>query len=580
MIVYRKQESLEKTSGLFAGIKKDLNNCRRSGYSHDSAIELLIDMGEFESAVADALCPDVDAYNQVLSELRNASVLAAHLAIRTVEGKKPCGMETKLENMLEKLQVLRVPDTVTLRVSEGFAYYGLYPETYMEAARRFAADYLTRGKSKAVCIGLRTIGSALSALVAAVLENEGVEVLPLTVRPRGEPFERKLLIDRLLQKTIAGLKEKAWFLIVDEGPGLSGSTICSVADALSIMGIPDERIVMFTSWIPDGSDFISVQARQRWPRHRKYSVFFEDVFLGGKGPNAGLFGECLPSYSSECLDLSAGGWRRIHFKEKDYPAVHPHHERRKYLFCNEGRLLKFAGLGRYGRKTLARAESFDNSGYCPKAIGLSNGFLIMEYVNGRPMRASTCGYEFLETAAGYMAYVARKFPCGQAMEFADFREMVENNVNLSLGPRIAVAAKRRLDLLAGYYEPGRSVGLDGRMLPHEWLSTGLGFIKTDCTDHHADHFFPRDQDICWDVAGTVTEFGLGGAKTKFLLARYSEISGDRLIEKRLPLYMLSYPAFRIGYAQMAARQLGDTPEGLRFQRLADFYSSAIKAALS
>ena len=47
----------------------------------------------------------------------------------------------------------------------------------------------------------------------------------------------------------------------------------------------------------------------------------------------------------------------------------------------------------------------------------------------------------------------------------------------------AIHATRSLIEDAPAYE------LDGRMLPHEWIETSSGFLKTDAVDHFDDHFF-------------------------------------------------------------------------------------------
>ena len=75
---------------------------------------------------------------------------------------------------------------------EGYAYYALYPETYVAAAEQFIRG---RRPGTAVCVGLRSIGTSLSAAVAAGLEAAGWRVLALTLRPRGHPFQRRPILD-------------------------------------------------------------------------------------------------------------------------------------------------------------------------------------------------------------------------------------------------------------------------------------------------------------------------------------------------------------------------------------------------
>jgi hypothetical protein len=124
------------------------------------------------------------------------------------------------------------------------------------------------------------------------------------------------------------------------------------------------------------------------------------------------------------------------------------------------------------------------------------------------------------------------------------------------------------------------VALDGRMQAHEWIHTGMGYIKTDAFDHHDDHFFPGCQDIAWDVAGAAIELGLDGGAKCFLLERYRSLSGDRTVTARLPHYTLAYLAFRLGYCRLAASVLGEVPDGLRFTNAANGYADLLRRELS
>ncbi len=52
------------------------------------------------------------------------------------------------------------------------------------------------------------------------------------------------------------------------------------------------------------------------------------------------------------------------------------------------------------------------------------------------------------------------------------------------------------------------MAIDGRMLPHEWVTDGGRLMKVDALDHPADDFLPGCRDIAWDVAGACVELGL------------------------------------------------------------------------
>ena len=299
----------------------------------------------------------------------------------------------------------------------------------------------------------------------------------------------------------------ACFLIADEGPGLSGSSFASVARELSRQGIPDERIILFPSWNPDGTGFISGKATEQWQKHRKYLTEFDEIWL-----DSGIFQQ---SWAHDSMsDISAGKWRPILLEdESEYPPVYPQNERRKYLVSSNGSsgngtiLVKFAGLGQYGRATYSRALLLAEHGFSPRVLGLKNGFIAYEFVSGKPLTRKDLCPSFMETAARYLAFLKNHFPAHTTRTPDQIREMIINNLTETAGQ---YWVKKFIETMpcASALENVQTVAVDGRLLPHEWIKTEVGYLKTDITDHHADHFFPSCQDIAWDVAGLSVEFGL------------------------------------------------------------------------
>ena len=130
----------------------------------------------------------------------------------------------------------RWPAEVELRVPEGYAFYALYPEAYIEAARRLSLKGAPR------VIGIRSIGTSLGAVVAAALDGPPA----VTVRPFGDPFARTIAIDPALEREL--LDSKAHYIIVDEGPGQSGSSFARRRSmARSSAAYPPERIAVLPS---------------------------------------------------------------------------------------------------------------------------------------------------------------------------------------------------------------------------------------------------------------------------------------------------------------------------------------------
>ena len=173
---------------------------------------------------------------------------------------------------------------------------------------------------------------------------------------------------------------------------------------------------------------------------------FEQTWVDG-GRLARAFG------ARSLVDVSAGRWRSLAYRDASlYPAVQPHHERRKYLAHGGDsgtRLLKFSGLGRYGRHALVRATALADAGYGPRPRGVRHGFLEMDFVEGRPLGPTDATRSFLEHAADYVGFLARADAQPEPVPFADLVEMMETNAGEALGPGAAAGAVR----LAATHEP-------------------------------------------------------------------------------------------------------------------------------
>jgi hypothetical protein len=571
VIVYRDVERRADPQTLVAACVADLRAVAEGRTTdHAQATRLLIEFGELETAMADTLFPTADGVSPVADDWRRASLALGHLFVASW---LRCGLQTlrgRAREALARIEALRPTlrsGVVRLRVPEGYAYYALYPETYVAAAEHFIRG---RCPGTAVCVGLRSIGTSLSAAVAAALEAEGWRVVALTMRPRGHPFQRRPILTPELATRIESLSH-AFVLIIDEGPGLSGSSICSTAAALSELGVPAHRIVLFPSWPADGSTFNSNAARDRWRLHPKVCCSFEDAWLA-----RGMLGENLE-------DLSSGAWRRRCYPgEARYPAVQPQHERRKYLATpapGSHVLFKFAGLGRYGAAKLDRAARLADAGFTPPVLGLRDGFLLQTFVQGRPLCRAEKDADVMHGAAAYLAHLRRRFVCDRQIALEALLEMIEVNVTEGLGQgwRNRLGDLDRFRAVLGGVP---AVAVDGRMMPHEWLRTRHGILKTDAVDHHDDHFFPGPQDIAWDIAGFSAEFGLEEEATRDFTGEVATLSGDRSLKARLPFYRIAYLAYRLGYTSLAARTLGPLPDGARMAALVRRYRQQLRLAIA
>ncbi len=175
--------------------------------------------------------------------------------------------------------------------------------------------------------------------MAAAARRRGIKAERLTVRPQGHPYNRTA---EFSARQLAAIDQYAslgaTFAVVDEGPGLSGSSFLAVAEALEQAGAPREKIVLISSHAPNVDALCAVDAARRWRR-------FRCVAVSGDARRP-----------SQAVDFTGGGkWRHRAFaSESEWPASWISFERLKYLSSNADkeddtlRLYKFAGLGHYG----------------------------------------------------------------------------------------------------------------------------------------------------------------------------------------------------------------------------------------
>lgn len=415
----------------------------------------------------------------------------------------------------------RLP-TVRVRRPEGFAYYALQPRVVADAARA-RADL---GPTVTV-IGIRTIGVVLSAAVRAALARGGRDVERTTVRPEGHPYDRRTRLSADQRRQIQS-RAHGSFLVVDEGPGLSGSSFLSVGEALEAEGVPAHRVLFLASRVPDPTSLVAPEAARRWARFTCFAP---------RAPR-------LPVEAGD--DLSGGLWRRRIFgaDERGWAAAWTALERQKHLSRDGRHLFKFEGLGPFGQAIAERARVAAPSGALAPIDGPDeDGFCTYAWIAGRPATRADLDPAALARLGAYCAARAALLPGApppdaQAMLAAAARENTRALLGRDLPARFALP----LD---------RATVPDGRMLPFEWLVTSEGrWIKTDAAAHGDDHLLPGPTDVAWDLAGASVEWALDEGARQVLLRAYTAASGEDPTP-RLAAYEIAYAAFRAAACDMA-----------------------------
>ncbi|MGH9524777.1 MAG: hypothetical protein ACRD3E_19815, partial [Terriglobales bacterium] len=361
------------------------------------------------------------------------------------------------------------------------------------------------------------------------------------VRPSGHPYDRKTTFTPEQFRWIAALRSHdAEFLVVDEGPGMSGSSFLSVGDALIEAGVERRRIRFVCSHEPDPDNLAAPDAAQRWRAFRAERI-------SHRIPQ-------LPDQAKE--DCSGGEWRRwLYASEGNWPASWTHMERAKFLSSERRQIFKFLGHGRFGNTVAERARLLSETGFGPKLMGIAGGFAEYRVMQGRPAEATDLSCAVVERIADYCALRAVEFR--EQRGRSNLAEMVRFNFGQLMNGDVPE--------LLQCDESGPAVICDGRMVPHEWILSDGGAVKTDGESHGDDHFFPGPCDIAWDLAGAAVEWNMDEEATDALLRRYQLRSGDDA-RSRLQSYRLAYAVFRAAYCSMAAYAMRGTAEEARLQR--------------
>ena|GEM_PF-186453 len=458
---------------------------------------------------------------------------------------------------------LPLPPSIRIKRAEGFAHYALYPESYLLAARRSSL-----GRDTAV-IGLRSIGAPLAALVAAALGAPP----PVTLRPIGHPFRRSLALAPALAARLTA--HPGPFAIVDEGPGLSGSSIAAVLRLLDQAGVAPTRIHVFPGHDGPPGPQASPADRALWSRITRH-------------PPPDILPAHLPAWIADLTgpaeapprDLSAGAWRALHHGPP--PPTHAQQERRKFLLRAGGRdwLLKFAGLGAAPEHRLAQLQPLSQSGHIPPIAGLRHGVLVQPWLEAAPLPRRLTP-DLARRIGHYLGLRARLPAPSPGASPETLWHMACHNTAEALGPAAADALRRHnpdLAALARRIRPGLT---DNRLHRWEWLHRPDGTpCKTDALDHHAAHDLVGCQDLGWDIAGAAIELALRGDALDALIAAAEHAAGRHVSRTLLRFYLPCYLAFQLGHWRMAEDVAPTPDEAARIRRLARRYARLLRIVIA
>jgi hypothetical protein len=588
MLVYGDPSEETGAGALLDALRAHLHEAAEKG-SLDALRAILIHSGQAEQALADAadrgrgMGPAARLVEE-LSDLIAGRFVAA-LGMGDHAPRPHSDPEARAREACAALP--GNPPRLRVKVPEGFAFYALYPEQYARAALDWSRR--TRPDRPVLVLGIRSIGTTLSSVVAAALRSGGIGARRMTIRPTGHPFAREA---RIAVSSIGGVGHA---LVVDEGPGLSGSSMAAAARALARAGFPLERIVFLPGHSAEPGASCTPENRALWHAMERTVCGTDQPIFGGASLSDTLsqlsrrWRGGPPAIS--VADLSGGRWRsRTGMNPSGWPPSAGLLERPKYL-CTapDGRAViwKFAGLaigadGRSGAtRELEALHRLAQLGWSPPPLRSALGFVALPWVDGP--RPSVATPAILRALAMYIADVTGPALAPElARDGIDrLAQMLVCNTREALGDAHAAAASR-LHAFARELLPTTAIPVygDGRMAPHEWVISGGRLQKLDAGGHDADHTIVGAQPWWWDLAGATIEWDLcqrGRGTLLAELARRGLTPPSPALER---FFIAAYCAFRLGVCTLAESWGADKAERARLHAARARYTATLARTLA
>ena len=505
--------------------------------SQDEALLLsaLLRAGEIECAIADTLGQQLPSISYLVSRaITDIQFRKNHVSVASV--------------LVERLRTLN--EQITISRPEGFAFYGIHPSDYLDAVEKLTSDTV-----QPVIIGIRSIGLTLGAFLYAALRLKfGDKVEFLTLRPSGHPYDRKCEFVGWHARAVERHLKDGRFIIVDEGPGLSGSSFLSVGETLVGLGVNSEQIVFLCSRKVDSNQLVTPNGAQRWSRFKSHVVSQNRL---------------SPEEDAEMV--VAGDWRKSsHFPETLWPGLWTSMLPPMFRSGDRQRVFEYHGLGHYGDAVRLRINSLADADFTLPVKRAANGFSETVPLRGCRLSKHDLAEDVIEQIAQYLALRPSICPApGDAVATQSLEDMARFNFHQATG----------VGLPADFHLPVQRPAIaDAQMMPHTWFQLfhigEQSLLKLDCGTHGDNHFYPGPVDIAWDVAGAMVEWEMDTVSRDYFITRYNSWANDD-IHERLEPYIIAYAAFRNGYCRMAASAMAHDPneqsrllhDGERYRRV-------------
>lgn len=489
----------------------------------------------------------------------------------------------RLAHTLEAIEQNSTNSELEVRVPEGFAWYALYPDSYAQTSERWARQYGPLRPSVAV-IGLRTIGTSLAAVVAQMLRRCGIMVTScISLRTTGAPFSRKAELP-------AEFVPATYNIIVDEGPGLSGSSMVAVGRALEEAGASRERIHFFCGHAKGPGPPADGEVCRWWSSSRIWTTHPDSTIIHGR-PLPDTLAVEVAAWAGEPAagpvePLGPEGWMARAGLGALPRAIAPVLETPKKLIrLTSGRavVLKFAGFD-LSSTGLWNGELPRDCPVSLSPLGVIQGWAVMPWVEGVRLSAQDGTVDFISRHLGpWIAQSALgEMPPGELREALNRIRSAIAAWAMSRGRNPAAVEFDSIverEVVRSRAVPQRCYG-DGRLAPHEWIRTAGGDIrKADWWPHQRDHTWVGRQPIGWDLAGAEIEWELDEQHAAALRQRVLHLTGYACSEPALAFFKAGYCAFRAAAAYISAVTTRDPRLRAHLFDACEWYEGRLEGAL-
>jgi hypothetical protein len=551
--------------------------------SLDRLRTLLITTGQFEQGIHDAVSKSGDT--RLVTHAASATQFAADAFIKRYLDPESATSEcevSKLDDLIQCFQNLIIPYNLRLHLKtpEGFAHYTLFPEQYACASREWLRAHEQDSFREVIVIGVRSIGTTLSAVVSAVLKLDGWNAHRMSVRPEGHPFARIVNLE-----LPAGLTN-AFAIVVDEGPGLSGTSMAATAESLITAGIKQSRVSFFPSHSELPKRQMNETTKKWWTGTPRYVVPLGSLYWNCRtliselaDASAKIMGNNLSVKTVH--DIGGGRWRpHVYSIEEFWPAVCAQFERTKYrVVFNDGTSIfwKFAGLIAdenglpNSQKDAERLNSIAESDEL-RALGIMHGFVARRWIDGVPFAVRHINTDELTELALFLRCSSRP-PLKHSEHVAAINrltDLIECNAQQFFGDTILqrVGSWKSIGTTLSRLSLPQNTG--ARMATWKWLRLpNSRIVNVDRVGHDFDHTCIGTQSLLWDVASLSVDWSLEESVEQYLIHAIPEL--HKVSADMVKFMRLSYAAFRAAQCVLCIECGADPSETNRLKRDVAFY---------